>query len=96
VNLKSVSDSGLFANAAARRGSPLAGVKDEIGLKLTAIAGARFLVGVGLLVANAGDSTRPAAAMAVTSLAVFDPRAVNKANNSLFTSRYSHSHLKVP
>jgi hypothetical protein len=96
VNLKSVNDSGLFANAAASRGSPFAGVKDEIGSKLTAIAGARFLAGAGLPVANAGDKTSPAAARAVTSFAVFDPRTVNKSNNSLFVSRYSHWDAKVP
>jgi hypothetical protein len=67
----------------------LAGVNDEIGSKLTAIADGRFFAGAGLPVAKAGDSIRPAAASAAATLAVFDPRTVNKAKNSLFTSRYS-------
>jgi len=67
VKRKSVSDSGLLANAAASRGSPLAGVKDAIGSKLTATAGARFLAGAELVAAIAGDSTRPAAATTAAS-----------------------------
>jgi len=54
--------------------------------KLTAIAAGRFLAGVGLPVASAGDSIRPAAASAATNLAVVDPRTINKANNSLSES----------
>src|SRR5690349_2043708 len=87
VKWKSVSDSGLLAKAAARRRSPLAGVKDEIGSKLTATGAGRFFAEVVLLVANAGDSMRLAAARAVTNFADFEARAINKSENSLFTSR---------
>ena len=44
VNLKSVSDSALPANAAASLGSALAGVKEEIGSKLSETAAGCFLV----------------------------------------------------
>src|SRR5215213_7629225 len=80
VKRKSVSDKGLLAKAAASRGSPLAGVKEEIGSKLTAMAAGRFLAAAGVPVASAGDSTRPAAATAAASLAPLDPRNVNKSN----------------
>ena len=83
VNLKSVSASGLLAKAAARRGSPLAGVKEEIGSKLTATAAGRFLPCAGPPAANAGDSMRPTAAMAAAALAVFDPRMLTTSDSLL-------------
>src|SRR5205085_9942423 len=77
VNLKSVRASGRLANAAASRGSPLAGVKEEIGSKLTATPAGFFLPWSGLLAASAGDSTSPAAASAATSLAPFEARTLS-------------------
>ncbi len=68
MNLKSVSDRPLPARAAASLGSALAGVKEEIGSKLSETAGARFF---DSLAANAGDRTSPAAASAATSLTSF-------------------------
>ncbi len=92
VNLKSVSDDPRPAKAAASRGSALAGVKVDTGSKLSATAAGR-LAGPA---ARAGDSTRPAAANAVTSSAIFERPKVCKTVNSLFTSRYSYLKLKVP
>src|SRR3954452_7718290 len=66
VNLKSVSASALPDRAAASLGSALAGVKEETGSKLNVTAGACFFVGIP--VAIAGVSTRPAAAAAATNL----------------------------
>ena len=71
----------------------MAGVKDEIGSKLSETAGGRCLVPVA---ATAGDSARPPAARAASSLASFRLAIFCKLTNSLFTSRYSHSNLKVP
>jgi hypothetical protein len=59
----------------------LAGVKEEIGSKLTATAGARFFDDV---VANAGVSIRPPAASAARSLASFRFAIFSKSPNSLF------------
>jgi hypothetical protein len=77
VNLKSVSDRLRPASAAASLGSALAGVKEEIGSKLSDTAGGRFFVVV--LAANAGVSTRPPAARAASSLACFRCANVNNA-----------------
>jgi hypothetical protein len=68
VNLKSVSDRPLPASAAASFGSALAGVKEESSSKLSETAGARYF---DFVAANAGVSTRPAAASAATHLASF-------------------------
>ena len=93
MNLKSVNERPRPASAAASLGSALAGVKEEIGSKLSATAGGRFFA---VVAANAGVSTRPAAAIAATSLASLLCVNFNNAVNSLFTSRYSHRKLKVP
>ena len=93
VNLKSVSASPLPAKAAASLGSAFAGVKEEIGSKLTDTAGARFLVAV---VANAGVSISPPAASAARSLASFRFAIFSKSVNSLSSSPYSQNKLKVP
>src|SRR5579884_2611878 len=68
VNLKSVRARLFPANAAASLGSPLAGVKEEIGSKLNDTAAGRFLE---LVAATAGVSTRPPAANAASTLASF-------------------------
>ena len=94
VNLKSESDDPRPAKAAASRGSALAGVKVETGSKLTATAAGLAFFARGA--ARAGDSTRPAAANAVASLAVIEWPKVDKTVNSLFPSRYSDPKLKVP
>ena len=93
VNWKSVSDKPRPPRAAASFGSALAGVKEEIGSKLSDTAGGRFLT---VVAANAGVSTRPAAASAATTFASFRCASFSKSVNSLFTSRYSQSKLKVP
>ena len=53
-------------------------------------------VAVALVAANAGVSTRPAAASAAATFAPFRCAILSKTVNSLFTSRYSRSKLKVP
>src|SRR5215211_3955311 len=68
VNLKSVSDRPRLPNDAASFGSAPAGVKVERGSKLTATGGAFFFAGA----AAAGDSTRPTAETAASSLALLE------------------------
>jgi hypothetical protein len=70
----------------------LAGVKEEIGSKLSDTAAGRFFV----LAAKAGVSNRPPAAMTASSVAFFRSNVLDNAANSLFKSRYSLRRLKVP
>src|SRR5689334_672407 len=93
VNLKSVRERPLPASEAASFGSAFAGVNDERLSKLSEIAGGRFFA---LVAANAGVSTRPAAASAAAILASFRATRLSKWANSLFAIRYSCWKLKVP
>src|SRR4051794_31427726 len=94
VNLKSDSDRLLPASTAARRLSPLAGVNEEIGSKLKEMGAGRFLLAV--VVANAGVSTRPAAASATTSFASERLIALSKPRTPCSENGYSPMNLKVP
>jgi hypothetical protein len=87
--LKSVSERLRPARAAASFGSALAGVKDEIGSKLSDTADGRFLPVVDEVAANAGVSTRHPAASAASTLASFLSAVFNTQSDSLFLSRYS-------
>src|SRR6185437_6127737 len=93
VNLKSVSARPLPARAAASFGSAFAGVKEETGSKLSEIELGRFFVGDP--VANAGVSTRPAAASAATILPPLRSATLGTFQLPV-EGGYSRSHLKVP
>ena len=93
VNLKSSRARFLPASAAASFGSALAGVKDETGSKLSATATGLFFP--CRFAANAGVSTRPAAAIAAAVLAPLC-FATLSTFNSLSGSRYSRRQMNVP
>ena len=74
MKLRSVSDRGRFANALARRGSPLAGVNEAIGSKLKETAGGRFFA--WLVLASAGDRDIPATTHSAATKIPVDPRSL--------------------
>src|SRR5688572_72215 len=71
VNLKSLAEGARPANAAARRGSAVAGVKVEILSRLRAIAGGRRLESLAPA-ANAGGKARPATTSVASSFPPFE------------------------
>ena len=77
-NFGSIDAKGTLAS----RGSPFAGVKEEIGSKLNATAGGFFLL--PWVAASAGDKATPAAAHSATTAIPVNPRIFGKPELPLF------------